>query len=189
MKYTIPFVLHDKENNIIVEYNQISDAYESGFHILKLPFDVNECVGYPMIHAYFENLNLKGYERYCGWIQIIKREEFASINDTLPTNIVYDLDISEDIRAHKLPYFSYGYPAELFDAPCNNLNGSEKLIWRAYTYLVDIPSKANNFQLNYLAGFSWGYTENINQDVSILDFEILSEADWNTHKKYTEFDT
>jgi len=187
MKYLIPFTLHNKQNNITVEYDENPNAYESGFHILKLPFDVNECIGYPMVHAYFENLSLKGYERYLGWIQIIKREEYDSISEITPCNIEYDLDVPENIREHKLPYFAFGYPAELFDAPCNNLNGCEKLIWRAYTYLVDIPSKMNDYQTKYLAGFSWGYTENSNKKVSILEFEMLSEDDWKKHKKYTEF--
>ena len=100
---------------------------------------------------------------------------------------MFELDAPENIREHKLPYFAFGYPAELFDAPCNNLNGSEKVIWRAYTYLVDMPSKMNHFHLSYLAGFSWGYTENCHKEVSILDFQLLTEDDWNIHKKYIEY--
>ena len=36
--------------------------------------------------------------------------------------------------------FAYGYPAEIFDAPCCNLAGCRHLKWTAYTYLVDLPS-------------------------------------------------
>lgn len=187
MRYTIPFNLRDKENNLIVEYNEMPNASESGFCALKLPFDVNLCIGYPMLHAYFESLNLKGYERACGWIQIIKREEYNTIDGKEVSNVVYDLDVSEEMRSHELPYFALGYPAELFDAPCNNLNGNEKLIWRAYTYLVDVPSRMNDWQLLFLAGFSWGYSEDVEGNVQLLDFELLSEEDWNEHRKYAEF--
>ncbi|MCH5249961.1 MAG: hypothetical protein J1E98_08505 [Lachnospiraceae bacterium] len=184
MKYTIPFHLRNKENILTIDYREISSAAESGFSALKLPFDVNECVGNPMLHAYFENLNLNGYERYCGFIQVIKREEYPSINDEVPAKVVYELDASEEMQEHKWPYFAYGYPAEFFDAPCHNLNNNEKILWRAYTYLVDIPSRMNNNQLLFLAGFSWGYIENIKGEVQLLDFEELSENDWLEHQKY-----
>ena len=74
MIYTIPFTLRNKENTLAIDYREIPGAAESGFSALKLPFDVNECVGYPMLHAYFENLNLTGYERYCGFIQTLKEK-------------------------------------------------------------------------------------------------------------------
>ncbi len=47
MRYIIPFKLREKENNLIIEYNKMENAIESGFCALKLPFDVNMCVGYP----------------------------------------------------------------------------------------------------------------------------------------------
>lgn len=186
MKYTIPFVFHGKENTITVDYNEISDAHDAAFHILNLPFAPEASKGYPMVHAYFKDLNLQGYERYCGWIQIIRREEFCRINDTAPSNVLYELDVPEDILEHGLPYFAYGYPPELFDAPCRNLRSSEKLIWRAYTYLVDIPSRINGYQLSFLAGFTWGYTENIRGEVSVLDFGLLNETDWSNQQAYIQ---
>ena len=41
----------------------------------------------------------------------------------------------------------------------------------------------------YLAGFSWGYTENIRNEVSLLDFRLLSETDWNMQKTLISSDT
>ena len=67
--------------------------------------------------------------------------------------------------------------------------GQQKVIWRAYTYLVDIPTRINGNQLSYLAGFSWGYTENIRNEVSLLDFRLLSETDWNMQKTLISSDT
>lgn len=179
MKHTIPFAFHGKENRIIVDYRKIENARMAGFHILNLPFEPEECKGYPMIHAYFRDMNLQGYERYCGWIQLIRREEFVSIDDLSPSNVCYELDVPEDIRETGLPYFAYGYPPDLFDAPCHNLRGCEKLRWRAYTYLVDIPSRINGYRLSFLAGFTWGYTENIRGEVSLLNFALLNETVWN----------
>ena len=187
MRYTISFYLRGKENKISVDYQKISSAQESGFTSLKLPFDVNECVGYPMLHAYFEDMDLCGYERHCGWIQVVERRDYADMNAEEPAAITFDLDVAEEMREHKIPYFAYGYPAELFDAPCKNLGSSEKLEWRAYTYLVDLPSRMNNGQLSFLAGFSWGYTEDKDGNTQIADFKILSEDSWMEHQKYAFF--
>lgn len=180
MKYSLPFVLRNKANRVVVEYGRMTSASESGFDALKLPFDSNLCVGYPMLHAYFDHLNLNGYERYCGWIQIVRREEYNTVDNEEVVNTVFDLDCGREFG----PYFAIGYPAELFDAPCNNLNGNEKLRWTAYTYLVDPPSRMNDHQLVFLTGFSWGYTENEGHEVNLLDFCALTKEDWEAHRKY-----
>ena len=91
-----------------------------------------------------------------------------------------------EMRTHGLPYFGLGYPAELFDAPCNNLNGNEKVVWTAYTYLVDVPSRMNGNRLLFLTGFSWGYTESQDKAVDLLDFKVLSEKDWEEHRRYVK---
>lgn len=182
MKYVVPFILREKVNKVYIDYQKIPNAQESGFTALKLPFDVNDCVGYPMLHAYFANSSLHGYERYCGWIQMIERREYSAANSEHPTHISLELDVSEEMRRHNLPYFAYGYPAEFFDAPCRNLGASAKLDWRAYTYLVDLPSRMNDNQLVFLTGFSWGYTEDINGIVQLLDFNVLSEEKWREHR-------
>ena len=182
MKYTIPFQLRNKTNYIAVDYKAMENPEESGFGALNVPFDVKKCIGYPMIHAYFENLNLKGYERYCGFIQVIRREDFKTVDGTESVTVSYEPDCTDMIW----PYFCVGYPAELFDAPCYNLRDSERVIWTAYTYLVDPPSRMNDNQLTYLAGSSWGYVESTDGIEGILEFKVLSEADWEEHKKYIE---
>lgn len=184
MRYTINFQFRGKEKKLCIDYEKIPNAEKSGFTALKVPFDIKECVGYPMLHAFFEQINSYGYERYCGWIQVIERRDYADRNAEEPTAVSLELDVSEEMREHKIPYFAYGYPAELFDAPCKNLGNSEKLDWRAYTYLVDLPSRTNHNQLVFWAGFSWGYSENINGDIQLLDFAVLSEDNWLEHRKY-----
>ena len=177
MRYEIPFTFHGKTNHITVDYAAMANPRDAAFDILPLPFDPGACRGYPMLHAHFGPLSLTGYERYCGWIQVIRREDFRSGGEQ--ARISHELDVPEDLQAHGLPYFAIGYPPELFDAPCRNLRDSERLIWQAYTFLVDLPSRINGHRLGFLAGFSWGYTEDDRGEVSLLDFWQLSEADWN----------
>lgn len=178
MDKSIKFNWRNKECAVIIEYNANPGASESGFNIFKnMPFDVELCKGYPMVHAYVDAADLKGYERYCGWIQLIRREDYT---DNIETPVVtYDIDGSNEMVEKGLPYFALGYPAELFDAPCMNLNGSDRLVWTAYTYLVEMPvNRVNGNKIKFLAGFSWGYEETINHQVKISELGILSADDW-----------
>ena len=92
--------------------------------------------------------------------------------------------IPDDFRSMGNPYFSYGYPASLFDAPCYNLGNCDELTWKAFTYLVDMPTRMNKNQLEYITGFSWGYTENKNGCTGLLDFERLTEEHFAKHKQF-----
>lgn len=58
-----------------------------------------------------KEINLCGYEKYCGWIQIIERRDYMDMNEGNPI-ISFELNIPEEMREHKIPYFAYEYPAE-----------------------------------------------------------------------------
>jgi len=97
--------------------------------------------------------------------------------------IIYQVDTHDP----NYIYFSYGYPSEIYDAPCNNLNGNKKGKWTAYTYLVDIPSRMNDKKMSFLAGFQWGYEEAIENDqliVKIQDIIVINENRWKEHIPY-----
>lgn len=56
MKFQVPFQLRDQRDFITVEYGPNISAEKSGFDaLLDLPFDNNCCIGYPTLHAYFNN--------------------------------------------------------------------------------------------------------------------------------------
>ena len=188
----IPFTLNGVSNMIEVVYKANDSSKESGFDILNLPFDPNLCIGYPTMHAYIKDMESTGYRRYCGWIQLIKREYFSS--ETLEKADENILSIDNGDPAYI--YFAFGYPAEIYDAPCNNLNGNAKGTWTAYTYLVDIPTRMNNHKLSYLAGFQWGYEEAmINGEliVKMRDIKELGKEQWEDHilfmkNEYPQYD-
>lgn len=50
-------------------------------------------------------------------------------------------------------------PSRFFDAPCNNYYEGAKLVWKADTFLVSMPSYVNNERISFLAGFQWGFKE------------------------------
>ena len=175
-RITIPFTLHGIEENLTVEYTQGTDPREIGYDALQgFPIDKICCIGYPVMHGYFEHMNATGYRRSCGFIQFVERIENYGENREL------SIDVSDENLGKGNPYFAYGYPAEIFDAPCCNLAGCRHLKWTAYTYLVDLPSRMNSNKLKFLGGYSWGYEEDENGPQRLLPLEILTENDWEKH--------
>lgn len=187
MIYKVPFELRGMKSEFVVEYRENIGPEVSGLDILlDLGFDPGICTSYPSLHAYFEDMNMPGCRRYCGWIQLVERQEFDHSSSGQKITNSVSVDVSDDMRRAGVPYYAFGFPAEMYDAPCRNLGNHDRLIWTAYTYLVDMPSRANHGHLSYLAGFSWGYEEDKKGPVRLLDFNVLSEEKWRRHYKVIE---
>lgn len=177
MIVNIPILLRGNNEVLTVEYTKNTSAFESGFDALDVPFPKECCIGYPTMYAYFQNMQLTGYKRYCGFIQFVQRVEHR--NGIICTKLL--LDVDEHFRQIGNPYFSYGYPASLFDAPCKNLGNCDRLTWTAFTYLVDMPSRMNHNELKYITGFSWGYIEEEHGPIKLLDLEMLTDKKFEEH--------
>ncbi len=169
----------DTQETLTVEYKENTDPHKAGFDVLKLPFPIEDSLGYPVIHAFFRDMKATGYRRYCGFIQFIEREDTK--NGVIHRD--FSVDVTPDLEKACIPYFSYGFPASLFDAPCRNLRDSDSLTWTAYTYLVEMPTRMNDGQIKYLAGFSWGYTETKTGCKKIHTLELLSRENWEAHRR------
>lgn len=189
----IPFTLRGISNTIEVIYKSNDSVSESGFDALPdLPFNPNLCIGYPVMQAYIKDMANTGYRRQCGWIQLVKRNYFSSdmLDKPDENNLSVDSPISGSI------FSAFGTPAEVYDAPCNNLNGNARGMWTAYTYLVDYPTRMNGYKIIYLAGFQWGYEESlINGEltVNIQDIKKVDQEQWKEHilflkNKYPQYD-
>jgi hypothetical protein len=188
----IPFNLKGIQNTIEVIYKTNESASESGFDVLNVPFDPNLCIGYPTLHAYIKNMTSTGYRRGCGWIQLVKREYFSSEALDKPDENILSVDTNDPA----IIYMALGTPAEIYDAPCNNLNGNVKGKWTAYTYLVDMPSRMNEYKMSFLAGFQWGYEEAMEnnqltvrmQDIVEINYEIWKEHILLLKKEYPAYE-
>jgi hypothetical protein len=79
------------------------------------------------------------------------------------------------------PFFAHGYPAAIYDAPSNNLNGAHYLEWHADTFLVTVPLRSRSEPIQLLASFAWGYKESAEPetDPSILAPTATSKQRWN----------
>lgn len=177
----IPFELRGKTNLLEVVYKANNSASESGFNsLLNLNFNLDYIIGYPTMHTYISKNECTGYDRMCGWIQLVKREYCSSEALDEPDEVKLSLDSGDP----NVLYFAYGYPAEIYDAPCFNLNGNFKGKWTAYTYLVDVASRMNNNKISFLAGFQWGYEEsfiNNNLSVNMMDIKEIDIKVWLEH--------
>ena len=156
----IPFELNRKPGVLKVCYDVNRGPTDSGFDLFAGGgFDVTMCLGYPNMRAFVTSYEGKGYYTACAWIQIVTRREFVSLEAAEPVAIVPSVDTHPTLVELGVPFFALGYPAEIFDAPCSNLNGLARLEWIADTFLVTMPHRANDHHIAYIVGFRWGYVE------------------------------
>jgi hypothetical protein len=178
----IPFVLNNKNGIAEARYEVNTSAQKSGFDLLKgLDFSSEICRGYPTMYAYIKDYNGTGYSAASAWIQIITDRFYSSIGDKTPCEVVSEVDVSDSFRDLGVPFFAFGYPSEIYDAPCNNLGGYARLEWAAETFMVTYPSRINNETITFLLGFRWGYEEKDiegKRQIEMLPLNIIDYSHW-----------
>ncbi|MFO7698041.1 MAG: hypothetical protein R6X16_12910 [Anaerolineae bacterium] len=156
----LPFEHLGRQGVIEVRYGPNTSAVRTGFDALgALGFDPAMCLGYPTLRARVKRYAGSGYRASLAWIQLILSQRYTRLDDLQPATSDTDLDVSPQMLSLGVPFFAHGYPAVLYDAPCNNLGDDARLDWLAHTFLVTFPSRLNNDTVTMLAGFSWGYRE------------------------------
>ena len=182
---TLPFELNGKPGVLEVCYEANRSIAASGFDLLAgCGFDVTMCLGYPTMRAYLRAYEGTGYYTASAWIQIITRREFASVDSDTPVAIVSSVDVNDTFDELGVPFFAMGFPAQIYDAPCNNLGDWAKLEWLADTFLVTMPSRINDHTIAPLVGFRWGYTEcdlDGKRQVEIKSLVVTELAQWQKH--------
>jgi hypothetical protein len=182
---TISFELNGKPGVLEVQYAPNRSITESGFDLLAgFGFDVNMAIGYPTMRAFVRSYEGTGYYTASAWIQIVTRREFASMDDTEPAVIISSVDVNDTLDELGVPFFAMGFPAEIYDAPCNNLSSCAKLEWIADTFLVTMPSRINDNLIVPLAGFRWGYIEydrDGERQVEITPLTVAGVTPWANH--------
>ena len=182
---SIPFVLNHKPGTLAVHYEANQSAAKSGFDLFAgSGFNVEMCIGYPTMRACLETYEGAGYYTACAWIQIVTRQEFVSPEAAEPADVVPSVDTLPLLAESGVPFFAFGFPADIFDAPCNNLNGLAKLEWVADTFLVTLPSRVNDYTISCVAGFRWGYCEydlDGKRQVEISPLVVTDVSTWQQH--------
>lgn len=121
-----------------------------------------------------------GYRGLCAWIQVVTGERFRAGSET--ADITMDVDKLPSLGGMSMPFAAFGYLPAWFDAPCRNLNGYERLRWRADTFLTTLPTRSKDESIQRLGGFRWGYVEYdpaTHRPVSLLPLEVTGADAWN----------
>jgi hypothetical protein len=181
----ISFELNHKSGVLEIRYEANQSAVKSGFDLFAgNGFDVNLCLGYPTMHAFVSSYEGTGYYTASAWIQVVTRREFASVESVAPEAIITAVDVHPTLEELGVPFFAMGFPAEIYDAPCNNLGSLGKLEWIADTFLVTMPSRINNNSISRIAGFRWGYCEydlGGKRQVEIKPVIVTELTEWAQH--------
>lgn len=179
----IPFVHYNRQGVVEVRYGPNTSVEGSGFDLLQgRGFDVNMCLGYPTIQAGVADYAGTGYRTVMAWIQVIHDRYYADLQDRTPSLEVSEVDTSPVMHDCGAPFFAHGYPATLYDAPCNNLGDYARLEWIAHTFMVSFPSPMNDNTISFLLGFQWGYEEweeGGQRRVSLRPLELLDKSAWD----------
>jgi hypothetical protein len=181
----IPFNNFGKSGIIGVIYKENTSPVTSGFEIVKdLVPDLDICIGYPTIRASVKEFAGFGFSRYCGWIQVVQMEFYSDANSEDPDDTYYEVDTTPAMKQKGLPFCAFGYPADFFDAPCNNYYEGAKMVWKANTFLVSMPSYINNESISFLAGFEWGFKEyrsKVKKQINITPVKNIDSEYWEKH--------
>ncbi len=182
---TIPFHLCGSNGVAAVYYGVDDDPVKAGLNSLPgLNFDIDRCRGFPVMHARIQDFQGSGYRGLCGWIQIITSDYWDSPKkESDPTEHVSSMDVVPAMLNSDLPFASFGYFPQLFDAPCLNLGGYAHLRWTADTFLATVPARSREEEITWCLGFRWGYMEDNlpGHKPSLLPLERTDALIWNSH--------
>jgi hypothetical protein len=192
----IPFTLADRRGRVVVTCGPNHDPVAAGFDALPgIHFDLDLCLGYPVMHAQIESYAGSGYRTLCGWLQIVTRECYAR-GDIKRANLLRSrsVDLAPSMYGSGIPWVTFGTLPSIFDAPCLNLGDNAELTWIADTFLTTIPLRSREAEIEWLLGFRWGYREYdpaSDKPVELLPLEVTDEQAWNQHLEFLrrEFDT
>ena len=193
----IPFTLHGRPGRVAVNYGVTADPVAVGFGAIpKLGFDPTLCQGYPTMRAVIEAYGGSGYRTLCGWIQVVTGKYYrAGSKDTEPAETEVSVDKLPAMTDVDIPFAAFGNLPGLFDAPCRNLNGYERLRWTADSFLTTVPMRSRQEDVQRLAAFRWGYVEHdpsAHRPVAPLPLTVTDAGAWNDllpylRKTFTEW--
>jgi len=182
-KMSIPFELLGEEGTLLVEYGEITDPDRVGFEISKSDvFDISTALGFPFMRAHADILPKSTYRNQVAFIQLTQSKYFTGVDDMIVALNEKAVDLPQFLRDKQFPFFAFGYPGDTFSARFSDLRDFAKLSREVTTFLVSFPNPTNNFSIQCLAAFSWGFVEWIDRgrhQVRLLPFKKLDFEYWN----------
>lgn len=182
-RLTVPFEFLGEEGSIMVEYGEITTPEIVGFEMTKSDaFDISTSLGFPFMRAHADIFPKTTYRNMMAFIQTTQSKYFTGVDDMMVALNEKAVDIPQFLRDKGFPFYAFGYPADIFSARFSDLRNFAKLSREITTYLVTFPNPSNNFTVQCLAAFSWGFIEWIDRgrhQVRLLSFKKLDFEYWN----------
>lgn len=168
------FTLNERPGRLAVEYRPNDSIEKSGFDMFDpSDFDPALAIGYPTLRAWVHDYEGTGYRTASAFVQWIDTERRRA--DAVTAR---ELDTSAVLRDQEVPFFSYGYPANIYDAPAQNMQDAAWMSWIATTWFVTMPARWTNQEVRPLLGFQWGYEED-HANVNTMPLRHLAGEAWN----------
>lgn len=175
------FSLFDCLGRLVIDYRANDDLVASGFDMFDpADFDSSDALGYPTIRAWVDGFAGSGYRTATAFIQWIDTIRIDSAGNRTEDR---ELDLTAEFAHRGIPFFAWGYPASLYDAPAHNMNGASWMRWRATTWFVTIPARWTAFQVRPLVGFQWGYEEGTT-GLGLLPLVDATDSLWEADRQW-----
>lgn len=177
----LPFTLNGRPGRLALEYLPSDDIERTGFDMFDpSDFDPRLTIGYPTMRAWVHDYRGTGYRTASAFIQWIDTRRGR--RDPVETR---ELDRSGVFGDIGMPFFSYGYPANLYDAPAHNMHGAEWMSWVATTWFVTMPARWTDHEVRPILGFQWGY-EDDETGVTTMPLRHLTNSSWNDSLRWLQ---
>lgn len=178
----VDFTLNGQRGRLELEYRVNDSLQHSGFDMFDPgDFDPTLTLGYPTLTASVHDYAGSGYRTASAFIQWIDIERQGS---TMVRG--RELDTPPQFREAGVPFFSIGYPANLYDAPAHNMQGARWMSWVATTWLVAFPARWTNFEIRPVVGFRWGYHEDVQTGVAVTPLRSVGPQEWNDARPWLQ---
>jgi hypothetical protein len=186
----IPFTLQGRRGQVAVRYGVTVDPVAAGLDALPgLNVSLDACRGFPSIESVVEHYDGGGYRGLFGWVQIVTRRFYQSLDTTEPpAETSRSVDTLPSVADLKMPFLTFGMLPRLFDAPCRSMTAPyAQLQWTADTFLTTAPIRSRSEEIHRLVGIRWGYALHADgQRYPIAPFPlVVTGADaWNEFLPY-----
>ncbi|MEM9654400.1 MAG: hypothetical protein AAGA65_20070 [Actinomycetota bacterium] len=131
--------------------------------------------GFPTCEAQVD-WDAPGYRALLGWVQLVGTRLPGT--DASRRWVADPLEIYEGLNT---PFGFYGLSPTLFDAPARS-DRSQRLDWRAESFLCVAPSRPMAREAKPVAAFTWGFVL-ADSEITTVEPSTLDREAWSQHNE------
>ncbi|WP_331733639.1 hypothetical protein OG948_60045 (plasmid) [Embleya sp. NBC_00888] len=161
----LPFVREEKYGSVRVTVERVENPSAVG--------QTAEARDFPCLTALVD-FPARGYGALFGWVQLVRSTDGSSAGTE------FEMDPFPLFADAGSPYCYFGVTPTLFDSPARHTR--DPMTWLAHSFLAWTPM-ADTIERHAipLVGFSWGFTIDRTETITVLPTRPLAPSDWTTH--------